>query len=121
MKKIKLENGNTATVSKLPLKRYVELLKSIQELPKHLIGFDGLPNEQILAKLPTVVAEAMPEIVHILSLASDLKEEEIYELPLDEVVEVFAAVIEENKFTQIVDRIKKATARPQEIGTEAKK
>jgi len=115
MKKIKLENGKTVTVAKLPLKRYTELLKGLQELPKHVSGLEGLTNEQIFAKLPEIISEAMPDVVRILSITSDLTEEEIYDLPLDEVIEIFMAVIEENKFAKIYEQIKKASARPQTV------
>ena len=121
MKSIKLENGKVVTVEKLPLKKYTELLKGLQELPKSISSLEGLNNEQIFQKLPYVIAEAMPDVVRILAIASDLTEDEIYELPLEEVVDVFMAIIEENKFANIYERIKKATARPQEIGTEVKK
>ena len=118
MKSIKLENGKTVTVTKLPLKKYTELLRGLQELPKHLSAFEGLSNEKIFERLPDVIASAMPDVVRILSITSDLTEEEIYELPLDEVVDLFMAIIEENKFAKIYDRIKKAVAQP---ATEVKK
>jgi hypothetical protein len=112
MKTIKLENGKVVTVTKLPLKKYVELLKGLQELPKHLSGMEGLTNQELFAKLPDIIADALPDVVRILSIASDLKEDEINELPLDEVIEVFMSIIEENKFAQVYDRLKKATAQP---------
>lgn len=115
MKLLTLENGKEIKIEKLPLKKYVDLLQGLQELPKHLSELDGQSNDEIFAKLPNIIAGAMPDVVRILSMASDLTEEEIYELPLDEVVEILMAIIEENKFAQIYDRIKKATARPMAV------
>ena len=112
MKNIKLSNDKNIKIAKLPLKKYVDLLKGLQELPKHLSSLSGVSNEEILVKLPMILADAMPDVVRVLSIATDLTDEEIYELPLDEVVEVFMAVIEENKFAQIYERLKKVTARP---------
>lgn len=112
MKSIKLENNKTVTITKLPLKKYTELLRGLQELPKHISGLEGLTNEQIFAKLPEIIAAAMPDVVNILSVTTDLKAEEIYDLPLDEVIDLFMAIIEENQFAKIYDKIKKATARP---------
>lgn len=66
----------------------------------------------MLAKLPTVIAEAYPDIVAIVEIATPLKKEEIDEMALDELVSVLEAIFEVNKFGAIMESVKKMTARP---------
>lgn len=110
-KTIKLSEKDV-TISRLPLKRYVDLLKSIKSLPSHLSTLGGLDNKEVLAKLPTVIAEAYPDIVAIVEIATPLKKEEIDEMALDELVLVLEAIFEVNKFGAIMESVKKMTARP---------
>jgi uncharacterized radical SAM superfamily protein len=110
--KITLASKKELVINKLPLKKYVDLLKSLQELPKHLGALQGLTNEEIFAKLPDLVANALPDVVRVICVATDLTEDEVYEMGLDEVVNVFLGIIEENKYVDVYNKIKKAVAQP---------
>lgn len=109
---VQLDNKSIA-VAKLPIGKYAELLKSLKELPKHVKGLQGKPNDEILEMLPNLIGEALPDFIEILTIATPLKKEEVEQMGLDEVTRVILAVIEVNNFKEVFDNIKKATARPQ--------
>lgn len=100
-------------IEKLPLGKYAELLKAIKELPKHVKGLENKPNDEILAMLPTLIGEALPDFIGILTIATPLKAEQIENMGLDEVTRVLLAVIEVNNYREVYSNIKKAMARPE--------
>lgn len=99
-------------ISKLPLGRFAELLRAIKELPKHISGLDNQSAEGIIQQLPFIVSESLPDVIAILAIATPLKENEIEELGLNEVVNLVAGVLEVNKFVEAYETIKKALAQP---------
>lgn len=107
--KVKLEK-KTIEVSKLPLGKYAELLRALDELPKNLAGIDKIDNDEIVSRIPNIIANALPEFIKIVSIATPLKEDEIVELGLDEVVDVVLAIIEANNYKDIFAKIKNLTA-----------
>ena len=112
MKQIVIDTENRKViVKKLPLGKYVELLKAIKELPKHVEGLQGADNSTILQKLPEIIAVSLPAFVGIITIATDLTPEEVNDMGLDEVVDVVLAIIEVNKYKEVFDKIKKAVAR----------
>jgi len=110
---VKLDE-RTIQVSKLPLGKYAELLAAIKELPKHIMGLDGKSNDEILESLPFLISQAFPDIIGILTIATDLTKEEIELLGLDEVSRIVLAVIEVNNYREVYENIKKAMGRPDE-------
>ncbi len=108
---VKLDE-KTVIVKKLPLGKYAELLAAVKELPKHIQGLETLDNPTIVAKLPQIIAGAFPDFVNIITIATDLKKEEVEELGLDEATNIVLGIIEVNKYREVYDNIKKALARP---------
>lgn len=100
-------------IAKLPIGKYAELLKAIKELPKHVKGLENMGNDQILAMLPTIISEGLPDFIEILTIATPLKKEEIEAMGLDEVTRVVLAIVEVNNFREVFDNVKKAMARPE--------
>lgn len=105
-KDIQLED-RVLVVRKLPLGRYAELLKALHNLPKHINGLDGLKNDQIIPKIPTILAESLPDVIAIFTIATDLKKEEVEAMGLDEATDVFLAIIEVNNYQAVFEKIKK--------------
>lgn len=113
MKTIKVEiDSGVVEISKLPLGKYAELLKAIKELPKHVAGLQGKTNDEIFDNLPVIIAEALPDVIGILEIATPLKKEQIEVMGLDEVTRVVVAVIEVNNYKEVYAQIKKVTAQP---------
>lgn len=110
--KIKLDD-RTIEISKLPLGRYAELLKSIREIPNHVSGLSGLGNDEIFKRLPLIISECLPDVINIITIATNLKAEEIEAMGLDEVTRVIMGIIEVNNYKEVADLIKKALARPE--------
>lgn len=108
---IKLENKEV-TIKKLPLGKYAELLGALDELPKHLGSFDSLSTDALMAQLPKLIAVALPDVIKVVSIATDLTPDEVAELGLDEVVKIVVALIEVNNYKEVIDTIKKLTAQP---------
>lgn len=109
-KKVQLDN-KTITVKKLPLGKYAELLSALDELPKKVSGLEGLSNDEIFANLPKLLAEALPEVIKVLCIATELDEKEVNEMGLDEVTRIVVAVAEVNNFREVFDNLKNLTAR----------
>jgi len=111
-KEIILDSGKKVEIKKLPLKKYAELLQAIQELPKHIGDLDKLTPTQILEKLPFLIGVAYPDIVQVTIIATDLPKEEVEELGLDELTDLFGAFFEVNNYSKVIDNLKKMFARP---------
>ena len=102
----------TIVVSKLPLKKYSELLLKLDKLPQQLSDFESTGADEIFNILPKMVAASLNEVVDILVIATNLTREEIENMGLDEVVKLLAAIIEVNKFAEVYSNLKKIFARP---------
>lgn len=109
MQIIQLENS-TVEVKKLPLGKYADLLRALKKLPAQLSNFSGLSNDQLIASVPTILAEALPDFLDVFRVATSITDDQIDELGLDEAVDIFLAIIQENKFDKVYDKIKKAVA-----------
>lgn len=109
---VKIDTGEIE-VAKLPIGKYAELLKAVKELPKHVKGLDKKTNDEVFAQLPTLIGEALPDFIDILTIATPLKKEQIEAMGLDEVTRVVVAIVEVNNFREVYDNIKKAMARPE--------
>lgn len=119
-KKIKLSTGKEVIIAKLPIGKYAELLRAFKELPNKVSGMDKLDNETIIAELPTILADSLPEFLQILAIATPLAVEELQELGADDIVDLVLAAVEVNKYKEIVEKIKKALARPAQTTDGAK-
>lgn len=110
-------NGRQVTVSKLPLRRYAELLGAFEELPKHL-GILEKSNDEIVQNLPTLISTCYPDVVRVLKVATDLQDAEIDEMGLDDFIKVVEAILEVNNYAEIYQRLKKMIARPRATTNE---
>lgn len=108
---IQLEAGELE-ISRLPLGQYAELLKALETLPGQLAGFSELESDQLIAKLPAIIGNSLPEVMKIIAIAAHMKQEDVEALSLDETIDVLVAIFEVNKVQKIVESIKKLTARP---------
>lgn len=106
------------TVKKLAMGDYADLLRSLKKLPQELGSFvqgtskeDLANNETILAALPGIVADALPEFCAVLAVATD-KDADFHmnELDLADNIDVFAAALELNDYKRIAESIKKIMA-----------
>lgn len=105
-------DGKTLVVKQLPLRRYAELLEAIQNLPKSLGGFEKLTNDDLFNQLPLLVSKSLPDVLKMLTIATDLKQEEIDELGLSDAIKIVVAVVEVNDYRSVYEQIKKAMAQP---------
>ena len=105
----------TVKVSKLPAKKYVDVLKQLRSLPKKLQegdDFSSMTNEKFIALLPDIIEKCWPEVMIILSEATDVSVSELEELGIHELIELVIGVVEVNKYLEVYQRIKKFTAQP---------
>lgn len=119
METVKLET-KTLEISKLPLGKYADLLKAIKKLPTQIGDVTNLNNDEIIAKLPFMMGEAMPDFIEIIKIGANLTEEEAQALSLDEAVEIVIAIAKVNKFADLWEKAKKAIARFQTMKKEVK-
>lgn len=118
---VKTEGGDVV-VRKLALGDYAALLRIFKKLPTEFGKFmednDAASlkdNETLFAAIPEIIADAIPEFCQLLALVSD-KEAEYYEKEVDlaDGLEVFAAALELNDYTRVVNSVKKLMARKPE-------
>lgn len=122
MKQIEIKlDSKTITVKKLPIGKYAELLGAVKNLPAHIQNLGNLENATIVAKLPELIAGATPDFIDIVTIATELKKEEVEELGLDEFVKVVLAIVEVNNYREVYENIKKALARPAQIAGQVPK
>lgn len=110
-KTIKLDDREL-TIEKLPIGRYAELLKSLQELPRKFANFEQTPQTQLIEIIPKLVGEALPDVLRIIEIATPLESEEVEKLGLAEVVDILVAIFEVNNYAKVFETIKKVQARP---------
>lgn len=108
-------NGKMIVVNKLPLKKYADLLASFQELPKNFALIDGKSNDEIIQNLPQIISKCYPDIVRVLKIATTLTDDEIDNMGLDDLIEVLTAIVAVNRFGEVYEKIKKLTARPEQV------
>lgn len=107
--KVKVEDREIE-IKKLPIGRYAELLKSIKELPKHLVGLDKLDKETVLEKIPELLGVATPDLVSIIAIATEIEPEVVLTYGLREITDLLVAIIEVNEYGEVYEKIKKAMA-----------
>ena len=126
---VRLEDGHTVVVSKLPLGLYAEVFGALEKLPQTLAGLDTGEKTNFLGQFPKLLAAATPEVAKILSVATKekkvgsdgsttwhtrIKPETIEnEMGLDDATALLAAVLEVNQIEKVVENLKKMWSRTQ--------
>lgn len=116
--KIKLQNKEIE-IKKLPLGKYADLLKALKTLPTQLGNLAGQSNDEIFAKLPFLIGESLPDVLEIIRIGTDLSEEEVQNLGLDEAIECLMAIAKVNRFGEVWEKVKKGIARFKEMKVPA--
>lgn len=99
-------------VSTLPIGKYALLLKQIKELPKHLSDIDTVNMDQLIQKIPFLIATALPDVIGIVVVATDLEQKEAENCSLEEITDIVIAIVDVNNFIGIFEKAKKALALP---------
>ena len=111
---VTLSDGKTVELSMLPLKYYADLLKAVTGSIKDIADqWDGVDNDQIIATLPTFIAEHMDEAATIVSVATrgEITKKDVLEVyGLADTIDVMAAAVQVNDVNRMGDSIKKAMA-----------
>jgi len=105
---------------KLVFGDYAQLLRSLDKIPKLVADFlyqkegkTDFNSQEVLAMLPSLAAESLPEVAAIIASATDKDGPFIEKLDLADVIDVTEGILEVNDFDRIVAAIKKLTARRQ--------
>lgn len=107
-KKLKFEDHDIV-VRKLPLRDYVQLIKSLKQIPLKLTSLQLESNDQLLIQLPLVIEECWDDFVGVFVLCTDMIEPDVNSdwFGLEEAVDVILAIIELNNYSAIYSKIKK--------------
>lgn len=103
--------GQDWPVKKMPLGKYAGVLQALQQLPKQLEGIDSFSVEEIIVRLPNMVADSLPELLRVVSIASGVPEAILESAGLDELTDIVIAIFDVNDVEKVVDNIKKIMAR----------
>lgn len=114
MKEITIQiNDQPLVIKKIPLGKYADILKSVKELPKHFDKINGKSDKEIIENLPFLISECMPDIVSVIHVTTGLESSYIEtELGVDDLIEIFTALLSVNNYGKIYEKIKKGRARP---------
>lgn len=112
---VTLSGNEKIVVEQLALGKFSELLKAFDKLPAYFNEIAGLTNDQMITKLPEVIGNSLPEFLNVLSIATNIPAEKLNEMPLEDGIDLFLAVIEVNKFREIIERLKKSFNPPTKI------
>lgn len=111
---VKLSDDTTVPINKLPLGKYSDVLKALTELPKQFDKFKSitsLSNNDFIAILPSLIGECMPDLIRIVKIATDLPEEKIQNLGIDEFTEIVIAIYTVNNYQAVYEKLKKLFSR----------
>lgn len=96
---------------------YAQLLRALDKLPKLVANFiyekEGkteFQSSEVLAALPAIMAEALPELAAVLASATDKDADFVCKLDLADVVDLAEGILEVNDFDRIANSIKKLMA-----------
>lgn len=104
----------TFTVRKLPLGKVINLLQTIEKLPKEIADIDKMNESEILQNIAQLVALAIPQFIGVIAEAID--DEKITqavileEFGFDDIVEVVFTILQVNNVVKIFQTIKKMQA-----------
>lgn len=114
---VKTEGGDVV-VRKLALGDYAALLRALKKLPTEVGKFvegnsaESLQDNGVLmANLPAIIADAIPEAAEVLAIVSDKDTQFYLDADLADCIDVFGAALELNDYNRITASIKKVTAR----------
>ncbi len=111
-------SAGPVVVKKLAMQDYAELLRALKKLPQQLGDFIGgnskeelKSTEFLLANLPSIIADALPEFCAVLATASDKDADfHLKELDLADNIEVLSAALQLNDYQRIIAAVKKIMA-----------
>ena len=99
-------NGKKVVLKKLALGKYAAILKALKKLPEKLGQLGEISNEKIIALLPSMISDSLPELLQVLSIASDIPVEELEkEYGLDDATVLLQGIFEVNDFALVKKNI----------------
>lgn len=104
MTKVKI-NEKQYEIKKLPLGKYSQVLKAFEKLPAHLASMDNLNENKIIEAIPTIGADALPEVIEVTAIATDIPKEEIAnDMGIADLVVLWEAIFKVNDF-QLIKKV----------------
>jgi len=101
-------NGKKVVLKKLALGKYAAILKAFKKLPEKLGQFGAVSNEKIIAALPLMISDSLPELLQILSIASNIPVKELEEeYGLDDTTMLLQGIFEVNDFALVKKNIQR--------------
>lgn len=111
---VHLEKDKKVEVVELPLMKYSELMDTLEKLPKKIQGLNIGSVESMVETIPTLIKHCLPELIDIISIATNISKEEVQIMGLSKVAKLIEAIFEVNDFEYLFNLAKKALARYQE-------
>lgn len=94
-------------IKKIKLGQIPQVVAIFRRIPSIVGGIDKLDNEKIIEMLPELIESALPELAKLIALVTDLKEEEVLDLSLDEFTQIVVWSLEVNNTSEIISNVKK--------------
>ena len=101
-------NGKKVVLKKLALGKYAAILKALKKLPEKLGQFGEISNKKVIQSLPSMISDSLPELLQVLSIASDIPVEELEkEYGLDDATVLLQGIFEVNDFALVKKNIQR--------------
>ena len=91
---------------KLKLKQYYKILEKLEKIPLSLSKLGSIEKEKVLGHIPLLFRDSYPELVEILSIATEFDTEKIEDMTAVEVVELVEEIYEDNEFGKLFSKYK---------------
>jgi len=102
------------TVKKLPVGKVIDLLNSVEQLPKEVANLDKMAEDEILQNISTMIAATLPKFVNVIAKAIDdpqiTQEVILTEFGFAEAFDTIFAILEVNNVYGIMQTLKKVQA-----------
>lgn len=120
---ITTEEGVKISVKRLVVEDFAKILKQVKSLPEKIVDINTESTDQLIASLPGIIADFLPELSEILAACTNTTAEEIRKLDLSELTELTYLSLTVNKYDRIMDflgKIKSVTRREKVVAEESK-
>ncbi|MBU1110780.1 hypothetical protein KKB83_04130 [Patescibacteria group bacterium] len=103
---LKIQNS-VVQIKVIPIRKYPDLLKKIKVLPKYFNDISGKKNDELFELAPEIIVNCLPDVIAIFSEATSISVEKLNEYGMSDLIDIFIAVIKENRFIEAIEKLKK--------------
>lgn len=104
-------NEQEYTIKKIPVGKFAQLMLAVDKLPSIVMNtlegedLQNMNQQQLMMKVPRLLASSQDEIFNLVSVASGVEAKEMADFDIEEFIQLIEAIIEVNNVSAIVERV----------------